>query len=81
MPCMKELAHKSAGITILPPSAVTREVLDGRLVRIPLQPSLVLTAVLGQTPHRPQTQATKAVFGVLQELAQSLMPQNGWRCS
>ncbi len=79
MPCMKELAHKEAGITILPPSSVAREISDGRLTGVPLRPTLKLTTVLGQTPHRQPTQATKIVFDILQELASELAPKTGWR--
>jgi len=81
LPCMKELAHRGDGIAILPPSTVARELADGRLTGVPLQPSIRLTTVLGQTPNRQPTRAVNILIKTLRHLAEELAPKTGWRVS
>ncbi len=50
MACMIELAHRGEGITILPPSAVTREIESRRIDGIPVSPGIPLKTVLGLPP-------------------------------
>lgn len=78
LPCMKELAHRGDGIVILPPSSVTREIETGRLHGVPLQPSMSLNTVLGQTPNRQPTRAVGILSNILQNLAKELAPKTGW---
>lgn len=78
MPCLKELAHRGDGVTILPPSSVAREIADGRLHGVPLQPSIKLTTVLGQTPNRQPTRAVGILSNTLKNLAHELAPVTGW---
>ncbi|MFK5979182.1 MAG: LysR substrate-binding domain-containing protein [Rhizobiaceae bacterium] len=79
MPCMKELANKGTGLVILPASAVSREIADGRLKSAALKPNIQLTTVLGQTPNRQPTQAVRILERVLQNLASELAPDMGWK--
>lgn len=79
MPCMKELANKGTGLVILPASAVSREIADGRLKSAALNPNIQLTTVLGQTPNRQPTQAVRILVRVLQNLANELAPDLGWK--
>lgn len=78
MPCLKELAHRGDGVTILPPSSVARETADGRLHGVPLRPSINLVTVLGQTPIRQPTRAVSILSNTLSNLAHELAPMTGW---
>jgi len=78
LPCMKELARRGDGVTILPPSTVAQELADGRLHGAPLRPSINLATVLGQTPNRQPTRAVRILVNTLKNLAVELAPKTGW---
>ncbi|MCB1468889.1 MAG: LysR family transcriptional regulator, partial [Rhizobiaceae bacterium] len=59
--CMIEMAHLGEGVAILAPSCVAREISEGRLKGTPLNPSLKLTTVLGETPSRQQSRVVGIV--------------------
>ncbi len=78
LPCMKELAHRGDGIAILPPSTVARELADGRLFALSLEPRVQLRTVLGRTPGRSQTRAVDILVHTLQNVATEIAPSTGW---
>lgn len=76
--CMVELAQQGEGIAVLPPSCVAREISDGRLKPIPLEPPLKLNTVIGHTPGRQPSRAVGILSQVLRELVTELSPEMGW---
>lgn len=77
--CIVEMAHLGDGIAILAPSCIVRDISEGRLRGMPLNPSLKITTVLSRAPGRQQTSVVKIVADVLQDLASELAPTKGWR--
>ena len=78
MPCMKELARRSEGTTILPPSAVTAELELGLLSQAQITPKINLRTVLGQPMGRKPTRAVSIVIDELERLAIELAPEARW---
>ncbi len=79
MPGMIELAHRGDGLTILPPSTVSRELARGHLCGAPMNPPISLTTVLGQTPNRQPSRAVSIVIDTLTRLAEDLAPETRWK--
>ena len=78
MPCMKELARRGEGTTILPPSTVTSELELGLLSQAQVTPRLNLRTVLGQPMGRKPTRAVSLAIEELERLAIELAPETGW---
>lgn len=77
--CMIEMAHLGEGVALMAPSSVRRNVSEGRLKAIPLEPCLPFRTVLGFTPARQPSRLSGIVVDTLQDIAQELAPTRGWR--
>jgi LysR family nitrogen assimilation transcriptional regulator len=78
MRCMIEMAQLGDGTVILPRSCVARELAEGRLKAIAIDPSFKLATAIGQTPGRQQTRAVGVLTERLYRLAAELAPEKGW---
>lgn len=78
MRCMIEMAVRGEGVVILTPSSVVRELEDGHLVSVPIDPVFKLATVVGHKPARQPSYATELIGQTLYELAEELGPTKGW---
>ncbi len=78
MHCTIEMAQLGEGVGILPKSCVARELAEGRLKSIPLNPIFKFATFVGHAPGRRQTRSVGILTDVLRELAADLAPVKGW---
>ncbi|MEH6476548.1 MAG: LysR family transcriptional regulator [Sneathiella sp.] len=81
LPVMKELALRGEGVTLLPPSSVTKEILSGRLKAIPItKPSIKLSMMIAQPAGRRETPIVRILINELQKLTSELSSSQKWHC-
>lgn len=75
----KDLVKNGVGYTILPASAVTKEVASKELWSLPLvEPELTRTLMLSRLTDHPVSTAGQAISEIIQEEARSLVRQGLW---
>lgn len=76
---LKELVETGLGATILPLSAIAREVAAGRLRGTPIRkPKVMREIVLALPPGRTDTRATQAVVALLRRELETMVERGEW---
>jgi DNA-binding transcriptional LysR family regulator len=76
---LKELTETGFGCTILPRSAIARELASGRLAATPIRrPKIMREVVLALPPGRSETRATAAVLAVLRREIADMIAAGDW---
>ncbi|MFT4266173.1 MAG: LysR family transcriptional regulator [Xenophilus sp.] len=76
---LKQIVLHRAAYTVLVRQAVGWEVASGLLQAAPIeQPSIVRTLVLGESPNRPSTRATREVRTLVLQIAHELERRGTW---
>tara|TARA_R110002074_G_scaffold49292_4_gene125771 strand:- start:352 stop:1278 length:927 start_codon:yes stop_codon:yes gene_type:complete len=78
MRCMIEMAQRGDGTIILPSSCVSRELSEGRLRSMPINPTFRLSTQIGTAPGRQVSRGTSLLRDALNELAVELAPKMDW---
>jgi LysR family nitrogen assimilation transcriptional regulator len=76
---MVQLVVESQGYSILPFTAVTRDIEAGRVLAIPIaRPSISWTVSLCHVANRPLTPAIRAVAAIVESEVRELIRQGAW---